>query len=92
MDNQEIIAQIEKLKSERNKQKEKVQKLIESVNAGRAKLVREQNKLTQLDEKIASQEFFIFKSRFKDLGVEGEAGIEEVIAVYQNYKNRTGDE
>lgn len=91
MDNSEIIGQLNKLKAERDKQNDKVQKLTETVNAGRARLAREQAKLTQLEEKIASQEFFIFKKRFKDVGVEGDAGIEEVIAVYQDYKKRTGE-
>lgn len=91
MDKEEIKLMIERLESERDKQKEKVEKLSKKVNEGRVKLSRETEKLQMLEERVNAQKFFLVKEELSGVGMDGENGLKELIAVYENYMNDKGE-
>jgi predicted nuclease with TOPRIM domain len=93
MEAKEIKDRLAKLIAERDKQSEKVARLSAGVETARARLARENAKLTRLNEQIDRFQFFIFKDRLKSVGVEGEDGIEELLSVYERHKDEIkGDE
>jgi predicted nuclease with TOPRIM domain len=93
METKEIKDRLAKLIAERDKQSEKVARLFAGVETARARLARENAKLTRLNEQIDRFQFFIFKDRLKSVGVEGEDGIEELLSVYERHKDEIkGDE
>jgi predicted nuclease with TOPRIM domain len=93
METKEIKDRLAKLIAERDKQSEKVARLSAGVETARARLARENAKLTRLNEQIDRFQFFIFKDRLKSVGVEGEDGIEELLSVYERHKDEIkGDE
>jgi predicted nuclease with TOPRIM domain len=93
METKEIKDRLAKLIAERDKQSEKVARLSAGMETARARLARENAKLTRLNEQIDRFQFFIFKDRLKSVGVEGEDGIEELLSVYERHKDEIkGDE
>jgi predicted nuclease with TOPRIM domain len=93
METKEIKDRLAKLIAERDKQSEKVARLSAGVETARARLARENAKLTRLNEQIDRFQFFIFKDRLKSVGVDGEDGIEELLSVYERHKDEIkGDE
>ena len=88
MDIKEIKEKLDRARADRDKQQEKVDKLNETMNQLREKITKENAKLGQLNDK----EFYILKQRLLQYGITGEAGIEDLLTIYEQYGNFKEDE
>lgn len=82
----EIKEKHKKLVEERDKQKQKVDKMQDLLELQKEKLSKEVTKLNALNEKIDRLDFFIFKDKLKSVGVDDASGIDEVLEVYLKHK------
>ena len=92
MEQRDIKEKIEKLRLDRDKQQEKVDKLNENIDSLRKKLMKENDKLGQLNDKMDQQEFYLLKSKLSQYGISGEDGIEDLLLIYEQYGKNQDDE
>ena len=92
MDIKEIKEKLDRARADRDKQQEKVDKLNETMNQLREKITKENAKLGQLNDKVDKQEFYILKQRLLQYGITGDAGIDDLLTIYEQYGNSREDE
>ena len=85
---------IAKQKIERDRQQDKVNKLTVEYEKVRSRLNKENAKLQELNDKIDRTEYFLFKTKLKEVGLEGnpESAIDTLITVYAQYVEVAGDD
>ena len=81
-----------KEKTERDRQQEKVDKLSAEFEKFRSRLAKEKEKLQELNDKIDRTEYFLFKTKLAEVGLEGDGAIDTLITVYKQHVDDVAEE
>lgn len=81
-----------KEKTERDRQQEKVDKLSAEFEKLRSRLAKEKEKLQELNDKIDRTEYFLFKTRLAEVGLEEDGAVDTLITVYKQHIDDVAEE
>ena len=76
----------------KSRERQKVDKLSAEFEKQRSRLAKEKEKLQELNDKIDRTEYFLFKTKLAEVGLEGDGAVDTLITVYKQHVDDVAEE